>query len=59
MRSVVTDLNALNVYCVLLEVHEAVYAMRYCCDPDFTDKDWRPVLPGDKIPVREARPASG
>ncbi len=57
VRSLVTDLNALNVYSHLLEVHEAVYAMRYSADPDFTDKDWRPVLPGDKIPLRETRPA--
>ena len=33
--------------------------MRYSADPDFTAKDWRPVLPGDKIPVHEARPAAG
>ena len=59
VRSVVTDLNALNVYCALLEVHDAVYAMRYSADPDFTDKDWRPVLPGDKIPMHEARPVAG
>jgi len=59
VRSVVTDLNALNVYSVLLEVHDSVYAMRYCCDPDFTAKDWQAVLPGDKIPIHEARPAAG
>ncbi len=59
VRSVVTDLNALNVYCTLLEVHDAVAAMRNSADPDFTDKEWRPVLPGDKIPVHEARPLAG
>lgn len=59
VRSVVTDLNALNVYCALLEVHDAVYAMRCVADPDFTAKDWRAVLPGDKIPMREARPTAG
>ena len=58
VRSIVTDLNALNVYSALLEVHESVHAMRYSADPDFTEKDWRPVLPGDKIPVHEARPAA-
>ncbi|HEX4045367.1 MAG TPA: type IV secretion protein IcmB [Gammaproteobacteria bacterium] len=55
VRSLVTDLNALNVYSVLLEVHESVYAMRYNADPDFTSKDWEPVLPGDKIPIRETK----
>lgn len=59
VRSVVTDLNALNVYSVLLEVHDAVYAMRNSADADFTAKEWRPVLPGDKIPVREAGSAAG
>lgn len=59
VRSVVTDLNALNVYSALLNVHEAVYAMRYCADPDFTAKDWRAVLPGDKIPIREVSPSAG
>jgi len=59
VRSVVTDLNALNVYCTLLEVHDAVYAMRYSCDPDFTSKDWRAVLPGDKVSLQEKRPAAG
>jgi intracellular multiplication protein IcmB len=58
VRSLVTDLNALNIYCQLLEVHDAVYAVRESADPEFTDKDWRPVLPGDRIPIREVRPAA-
>ncbi len=56
VRSLVTDLSQLNIYCQLLEVHESVLAMRYSADPDFTDKNWRAVLPGDKIPLHEARP---
>src|SRR3990167_8285684 len=59
VRSLVTDLNALNVYIVLLEVHPAVSAMRYSVDPDFTANDWRPVLPGDKIPMREVSASAG
>jgi intracellular multiplication protein IcmB len=59
VRSLVTDLNALSVYCEQLKVHDAVHSMRYAADPEFTSKDWRPVLPGDKIPVHEARPAAG
>lgn len=58
VRSLVTDLSALNVYCRLLEVHDAVYAIRNSADSDFTDKNWRAVLPGDKIPMHEARPAA-
>lgn len=59
VRSVVTDLNALNVYSQLLEVHDALYASRYSIDPDFTEKNWRPALPGDSIPLREVRPFAG
>ncbi len=58
VRSIVTDLNALNVFSTLLEVHDAVYAMRVSADPDFTDKEWKPVLPGDTVPVHESRQAS-
>lgn len=53
VRSLITDLSGLNIYCQLLEVHKACHAIRYSADPDFTDLSWKPVLPGDKIPVRE------
>ncbi len=53
VRSLVTDLTGLSVSVQLLEVHDAVYAMRYSADPEFTAKDWRAVLPGDKVPIRE------
>ncbi len=59
LRSFVSDLNGLNVYSVLLEVHEACRSIRYSADPDFTDKNWQPILPGDKIPLHEARPLAG
>jgi intracellular multiplication protein IcmB len=57
-RSLVSDLSALSVACQLLEVHEALRAVRKSIDPEFTSTDWRPVLPGDRIPVHEARPAA-
>lgn len=56
VRSIVSDMSGLNIYCQLLEVHDAVYAMRASADPDFTDRNWRPVLPGDRIPIHDARP---
>jgi intracellular multiplication protein IcmB len=56
VRAVVNDLSELNIYCQLLEVHEAAHAIRYSADPDFTDKNWRASLPGDPIPAHEARP---
>ncbi len=59
VRSVVTDCNALSLYCAMLEVHDAVHAMRFSAEPDFTSHDWRPSLPGDKIPEREASTRAG
>src|SRR3990167_4141288 len=59
VRSIVTELNALSVYSVLLKVHDAVNAMRRSADPEFTAQDWKPVLPGDKIPIREISPSAG
>ncbi len=55
VRALVNDLGGLSIYCRLLEVHDAVYAMRCSADPDFTDKNWRASLPGDPIPTHEAR----
>jgi intracellular multiplication protein IcmB len=59
VRSVLTDFNALNVYTELLEVHDAVRAMRMSADPDFTARTWQAILPGDKIPVREIKDFEG
>ena len=59
VRATVNDLNGLNLKTELLEVHEAVYAMRRSVDPDFTAKEWRATLPGDKIPVREVNNFDG
>lgn len=53
VRSVQNDLEVLNILSKLLEVHEAIHAIRMTADPDFTGDDWRASLPGDKIPVRE------
>ncbi|MBY0544698.1 MAG: type IV secretion protein IcmB, partial [Gammaproteobacteria bacterium] len=52
VRSVVNDLNMLGLSAELLEVHNAVHAIRETVDPEFTDRAWRPILPGDKIPFR-------
>lgn len=53
VRAVLNDLDTLNVSAKLLEVHDAVRAIRMSCDSDFTDVNWQPSLPGDAIPVRE------
>ncbi|HEV2613408.1 MAG TPA: type IV secretion protein IcmB [Gammaproteobacteria bacterium] len=53
VRSLMNDFLNLSVRARVLEVHEAVYQMRMTVDPDFTDKSWKPVLAGDKIPVKD------
>lgn len=53
VRSVLNDLDTLGVIVKLLEVHDAVHAIRMTADPDYTGEDWRATLPGDTIPVRE------
>lgn len=52
VRSLVNDMRDVNLYAVLLDVHTALREMRKSVDPDYTNNDWRPVLPGDKIPIR-------
>lgn len=53
VRAIQNDLESLQVLATLLDVHDAVHAIRLTADPDFTADDWRASLPGDKIPVRE------
>lgn len=59
VRAVMNDLDTLNIVGKLLEVHEAIYAIRMTGDPDYTGDDWRASLPGDKIPVREVNNFEG
>lgn len=53
VRAIINDLDVLNIYAKVLEVHEAVHAIRMTADPDFTADDWLATLPGDKILPRE------
>ncbi len=53
VRSVENDFNTWGIVTQTLEVHEAVYVMRRSADPEFTDRNWRPLLPGDKITIKE------
>ncbi|MCH9689408.1 MAG: type IV secretion protein IcmB, partial [Gammaproteobacteria bacterium] len=59
VRSIQDDLEMQGVISDLLGVHDAVYAIRKTADPDFTAKEWRPTLPGDKMPVRELNAFEG
>jgi intracellular multiplication protein IcmB len=56
VRSVLDELNSANVSTQLLDIHDAVRAMRESVDPEFTDQKWLPTLPGDKIPARSPKP---
>lgn len=53
VRSVMNDFDALNMNVSLLNVHDAVHAIRMSADPDFTAENWKASLPGDMIPARE------
>lgn len=59
VRSIVNELQTLNIAARLLEVHEAVQHMRMIADPDFTSPDWRALLPGDKCMPREVQHFQG
>ena len=59
VRSVLNDMETLNLIARLMDVHEAVHAIRMTSDPDFTADDWRASLPGDQLPVREVNSFEG
>ncbi len=59
VRSLVSDLGAWGLIAKLLEVHEAVTVMRRTADPDFTDRNWKPSLPGDKLAIKELNNMKG
>lgn len=53
VRSIMNDFGTMNLLAKVLNVHDALYAIRMTADPDFTSPDWRATLPGDKLSVRE------
>ena len=55
VSSVLKDLNGLYLFSVLMEIHDAVYQIRKCIDPDATGLDWKPALPGDRIPFKSIK----
>lgn len=59
VRSVNNDFASLGIVANLLEVHEALYAVRRSVDLEFTDMAWRPLLPGDQITIREYEKMAG
>lgn len=59
VRSVMNDLDSLHIFAKLMEVHDAIHAIRMTADPDYTADDWRASLPGDKVTVREINSFEG
>lgn len=59
VRSLKNDMESLGMITELLEVHDAVREMRSSIDPEFTDRSWKPSLPGDKIVVKEPKKITG
>ncbi len=52
VRSTLDELNSANVYTEVLDIHQAIHAMRDSIDPEFTDQKWEASLPGDKVTPR-------
>lgn len=59
VRSVENDFNTWGITAQTLPVHEAVHVIRRSADPEFTDRNWRPILPGDKITIKEYKQMRG
>lgn len=59
VRSILNDMDTLRLVARLLEVHDALHAVRMTADSDFTADDWRATVPGDKVAVREINQFEG
>jgi intracellular multiplication protein IcmB len=59
VKLIIDDFCNFGVVLSVLEVHDAVHAMRVTADPEFTDREWKAVLPGDKVTVKELKNSSG
>lgn len=53
VRNVCERLTSAGLRLVPLDAHAAVSATRRCNVPELTGKCWRPLLPGDRLPLRE------
>lgn len=57
--AVVADFGSMGIMVQCLEVHDALRAIRQSIDANFLDKNWKPVLPGDKYKPKIARSYTG
>ena len=59
IKTVISTANSHGLKITALNVHSAIYEIRREIDIDFTDKNWSPVLPGDRIRPKLARSFTG
>lgn len=59
IKSVITNAAGFNLKLELLEVHDAIKAIRNLTDRNFTDPNWSAVLPGDRIRPKLAKSFNG
>src|SRR3990167_3178339 len=59
VRTVVNDFQQYGLIASLLEVHDAVHAIRVSADAAFTDLEWKPVLPGDPFTIKGLKNIKG
>ncbi len=52
MHIVIDEFHDLGIVAESMESYEALREIRKAIDYDFTAKDWKPVLPGDKLIIR-------
>lgn len=55
INAMISSLDELSVECNLMEVHDALRAVRSNLFPDRANENWKPCLPGDPIPPRAPR----
>lgn len=55
VRATLNEFETLGLAIKLLDVHTVVREARFSVDQDFTDTQWSPYLPGDRIPIRDLK----
>ncbi len=56
VQSVHDAFRGLDLYMYKLNAYNALNTIRRNIDPEFTSKNWKPLLPGDPLPIREPEP---
>jgi intracellular multiplication protein IcmB len=52
VKGIMSAMNELGMRADLMSSHDAITAVRNNMFPDLANDKWKPILPGDKIPVR-------